>query len=378
MSTTPTHPSPDLAIVAGNKSRWSHAEHRRYGWHHLHQIARYGVSFRARNVMLLNKRVNLRMAQNEALQQLTSLPSFSAMVVIRGSDILCERYAPDFGKDSPHSIQSITKTMMNLLVGQLVERGTLDLSRRVDHYLPQIGTGYAHATLQQVLNMDVVNDYSADLMDPQATYYRYEEAIGWRLPRDPGQQETERGFLKGISSTDTTNRSGVIHYKDSNTAVLGWVVESASGRPLRAFLADIADAAGLEGTLFMTTDRDGVPAIGGGACLTARDLARYAAIVVRRGRGVNGESVGSSAFIDQTLSSGVSMSRPFEAYRYSNHFMVSGRLLGHMGWSGQYAVANLDTGTIGVFFSVIEDQDGADPDYFISVVRMLDALTALA
>jgi len=44
---------------------------------------------------------------------------------------------------------------MNLVVGQLVEQGVLDLSRSIAHYIPEIGSGYAGATLQQVLNMDV-------------------------------------------------------------------------------------------------------------------------------------------------------------------------------------------------------------------------------
>lgn len=87
------------------------------------------MSFRAARVMPLERRMDLRIAELEAVRHYTSLPWFSAMVVIRGQHILFERYAPDFGPDRPHSIQSITKTTMNLVVGQLVERGILDLSR---------------------------------------------------------------------------------------------------------------------------------------------------------------------------------------------------------------------------------------------------------
>lgn len=203
--------------------------------------------------------------------------------------------------------------------------------------------------------MDVVNEYSEDFADPQATHYSHEEAMGWRLPRDPEHEETQRKFIARIPSDDTTNRSGHTQYKDANTDVIGWVAERASSRPLRSFLADIVDAAGLEGAFHITTDREGFPTLDGGACLTARDLARYFSIFVRRGRGVGGESVGSAAFIEQTLLSGVPMTLPYEGIRYSNHTMISGHALGHGGWGGQYAVANLDTGTIGVFFSVIEN-----------------------
>ncbi len=372
-----TVPNADLGIAEGNMSRWSRADRRRRGFHNLHRIARYGCSFRSACVMRLEKRMNLCIAQLESVQRLTSLPWFSAMVVIQGQTIQFERYASDFGADAPHSIQSITKTIMNLVIGQLVERGELDLSRRVADYIPQIGTGYAAATLQQVLNMDVVNDYSEDFTDPQATYYEHEEAMGWRLPRDPTREETEHSFLARVGSADTTNRTGHTQYKDSNTALLGWIAERASGRPLRALLADIVDAAGLEGVFHITTDRTGVPTIEGGACLTARDLARYLALFVRGGRGVGGEAVGSASFIEQSLCSGITMPAPYEGIRYSNHLMVRGRVLGHGGWGGQYALANLETGTIAVFLSVIENEHATNRDYLGPIIRTLESVTCL-
>jgi CubicO group peptidase (beta-lactamase class C family) len=370
-------PNPDLVVVEGNKSCWSHADHRRRGWHHLPLIARYGCTFRARRVLRLEKRMDLDIANCESVRHLTSIPWFSAMVVVKGQQILFERYAADFGPESPHSIQSITKTTLNLIIGQLVEAGVLDLARPVEDYIPEMGSGYARATLQQVLNMDVANDYSEDFADPTAAYYRHEEAMGWRLPQDPENELTERRFLAQITSADTVNRTGHTQYKDANSAVLGWVAERVSGRPLRAFLADIVDAAGLEGSLYITADREGVPTVEGGACVTARDLARYLSLFTREGLGVEGKRVGSTAFMRQTLSSGIPMPPPYESIRYSNHVMVRGNFWGHGGWGGQYALANLETGTIGVFFSVIENQHGSNQgDYAGSVIRMLETVTA--
>lgn len=375
MTPLTTLPNPDLVVVEGNKSRWTHANYRRHGWHNLPRIARYNISLRAARILPLQRCMDLEIAEMDAVRRLTSLPWFSAMVVLRDQRILFERYAPDFGADRPHSIQSITKTLMNLIIGRLVEADVLDLSRTVSHYLPEIGSGYATSTLQQVLNMDVVNDYCEDFSNPLASYYAHEEAMGWRLPSDPSKEETERKFLIRIASADTTNSSRHAHYKDANTAVLAWVAERASGRPLRAFLADIVDAAGLEGVFHITSDREGVPTIEGGASLTARDLARYLALFVRGGRGISGENVGCAAFIKQTLTSGIPLSPPYDALRYSNHTMVSGRSLGHGGWGGQYATANLDTGTIGLFFSVIENEHATNQDYLKPVIQMLESIT---
>lgn len=372
-----TYPNPDLVVLEGNKSHWTHADHRRHGMHHLPRIARYGMSFRAGAVLRLEKRADLRIASLESVRYCTSLPSFSAMVVIRGQNVLFEKYAADFGPRCLHSIQSISKTLMNIVIGRLVEQGRVELSRPIRHYLPEIGSGYADATVQQVLNMDVVNEYSEDFSDPAATYYEHEEAMGWRLPRHPEREDTQRSFLTRIKSTDLANHSGYVQYKDANTDVLGWVAERVSGRPLRSFIADIVDAAGIEDTLHITTDREGFPTLDGGVCLTTRDLARYFSIFARRGRGVDGKMIGSEAFIEQTLRSGVPKPPPFERIRYSNQLMVYDRALVHRGWAGQCAMANLDTATVGVFFSVLETAHANEFSYLDEVVSMLESITGM-
>jgi CubicO group peptidase (beta-lactamase class C family) len=373
-----TVPNPDLARAEGNLSFWSHADNRRYGWHNLHRIARYGMSLRAARVMPLSRCMDLAIADRTDVRELTALPWFSAMVVVRGAEVLFERYAPDFGPSAPHSVQSISKTLMNLVIGRVVTESGLDLSRRIDHYLPDIGSGYASATVQQALDMDLVNDYTEDFADPTCTYYRHEEAMGWRLPGDPAHEITQREFVKQIRSSDTSNPSRQLQYKDANTDVLGWIAERVSNRPLRAFLADIVDAAGLEGALYMTTDRDGVPSIHGGACLTARDLARYFSLFVRRGAGIEGQQIGNAAFLEQTLASGggVPMPEPNSHIRYHNHMMVSGPNLMHGGWGGQFVLANMDTGIVGVFLSVIEDRYAATRSYLWPIMRMLTEIAA--
>jgi CubicO group peptidase (beta-lactamase class C family) len=367
--------NPDLEITEGNKCRWSDPDHRRFGWHHLHRLVRYSSSYRAARVFPLQKCMDLRIAELDAVRDLTSLPWFSGMVVIRGNHVIFERYAADFGPHCPHSVQSISKTLVHLIFGQLVDHGIVDLSREVSGYIPEIGSGYARATVQQVLNMDVVNDYSEDFSDPQATYYAHEVAMGWRLSSQSQPTLNECSFVQTVTSVDTLNRTGQTQYKDTNTVLLGWIAERASGRSLRSYLAEIVDAAGIEDVFYMTTDRDGFPNLEGGVCITARDLARYMSIFVRGGRGISGEMVGSEKFMRQSLTSGLQMPYPFEGIRYSNHLMARGETVGHGGWGGQYVMANLNTGIIGVFFSVLENEYAINRDYLGPVIRMLDTVT---
>lgn len=371
MSGIVSEANPDLVVGEGNKTRWEQPDRRRYGWHNLYRLARYSTSYRAGRVMTLRKRMDLRIADMEAVGRLTSLPWFSAMAVIRDNDVLFERYAPDFGPDCLHSIQSITKTMLNLIIGHLLEDGKIDLERKVAEYLPWIGSGYAGATVQQVLNMDVANEYSEDYADPYTTVYAHTEAFGWRLPADPGHEHSQRSFLATIASQDTTNRTGCVDYKSANTDVLGMIVEAVSGRPMRAYLADIADAAGIEGSLHMATDREGFPVLCGGVCLTARDLARYGSLFVRGGKGIDGRPIGSASFIEGSLRGGIPFPSPRDELRYSNHTFTDGRWLGHGGARGQFMVADLTSGVVAAFFSVLEVNEAFMSDYNVALIKML-------
>ena len=366
--------NPDLEVVAGNKARWNTPEHRRRAFHRLGAVARYSMSARAARVANLEKDVDYSIATRDDVQRLTALPNFSAMVVAKPGRILFEHFASDFSEAQEHSIQSITKTMMHLVIGHLVTTGDIDLAAPIGHYLPDLGSGYQTASVQDVLDMNVVNEYSEDFTDPEAMYYVHEEAMGWRLP-GPGRDELRmRPFLCSIRSDDTRNSTGVANYKDANTDVLAWLAEVVSGRSLREYIAEIVDAAGLAGKFTITTDRGGVPVMDGGGCMTARDLARYGLLLLRRGQGVDGTNVGSAQFLEASLHGGVKFqSRAFPSgdLWYHNQLMTDGRFVGHGGYAGQFLLVDLVSEVVCVFMSVSEERDGLSAGYFPQVVPML-------
>ncbi|MER9643190.1 serine hydrolase [Mesorhizobium sp. M0239] len=367
-------PNPDLAIAADNKPRWELPDYRRYGFHDLYRTARYSLSFRAPSVLPLVKQIDWRIGERPEVARFLAMPHFSAFVVVKGGRILYEAYAPDFGPNRPHSIQSITKTTLNLLLGRCVADGLVDLGRRVSDYLPEIGAGYADATLRDVADMNVANDFSEDLNDPYATWFAMERDAGWRLPPEGEKEGTIRAFLCGVASDDLVNRTGHALYKSTNSEVIGWIVERTSGRPLRDWLIEIVEAAGIEGCFHITCDREGVPLVNGGACLSARDLARYGLLFARKGEGLEGRRVGDAAFIEDTRRN----PGPFlqKSRRYSRQTMTDGTWLGHGGWGGQYMLANPDTGTVVVYFSVLENKSASDGNFSNQLVEMMANLAA--
>ena len=368
-----THPNPDLSVGADLHPRWNSAPHRRQGFHNLHRIARYTQTFRAARVLDLRHATDPTVPARDDVRRLTASPWFSAMAVIEGDRLLYETYAPDFRPDQPHAIMSISKMSANLILGRLWGEGLLDLDAPLGDSLPWIGPGYRDARVQDILDMNVHNAFNEDYTDPQTTVFQHEVAMGMRLPEgaEPRMADLLAAIGLAPGAQDTLNRSGASLYKSANTDVLMLAAEARGGRPLRDWLADLADAAGIEGALHMGTDRAGRPIFSGGICLTARDLCRYGALFARMGQGADGRAFGSAAFLDRTLAGGVPMPAPRAHLRYSNQTNTDGTWIGHGGYGGQYLVANPQTGRVACFLSVLQDAHGFDPDWYPPIISML-------
>lgn len=354
-------PNSDLVVADDDMPHWNNADFRRRGFHNLHTTMRYAMSLRAPRVLRLRKDIDWTIGARPEVARYLATPHFSAFVVVRDDRILYEAYAPDFGADRPHPIMSITKTTLNLMVGRAVADGLINLDEKVSTYLPEVGTGYAEATVKATLDMNVANDFTEGVTEDTGDSYVYsamDVANGWRLPDKGEKEKTTRSFAGGITSSDIVNHTGHALYKSTNSDILGWIVERASGRPLRDWLIEIVEAAGIEGCFHITSDREGVPLVCGGACLTARDLARYGLLFARKGEGVDGRRVGDANFIEETRRNpGLPMPKPRDFMFYSRHMVTDGTFISHGGWGGQYLLINPDTGTVVVYFSALENRD---------------------
>lgn len=372
---TESYTNPDLEVVANNMQRWNTPEHRRQGFRNLYRINRYGLTLRSDQVLKLDKNIDYRIGELPEVQALTGSEIFCGMAVARDQELLYEKYADDFAPDQPHTIMSISKTTVNLIVGKLVSEGKIDLSKKVVDYLPEIGSGYAEATLQQVMDMDVINDYSEDYCDPASSSFTHETTLGWRLQGDNltvGQRE----FLPTITSADVSNNTGHPDYKSANTDIMAWIAEIVGERPIRDWLIDITEAAGFEQAMYVSTDRSGMPVLDGGINLTLRDLTRYGLLFSRFGAGVAGRQVGLPEFIKHSRQrASLEYPEPRRGMYYSNQLYTNKRWIGHGGWGGQFMLVNLETGIVCSFFSVLENSGAHNVDYSTAMVSMLEKVS---
>ena len=375
--------NPDLSVEKGNMGNWYLPHNRRQSYHNLNSIYRYGLTFRSARVMALTPMEDKRIADLDLVRELTENKCFSALCVVREGKILFEKYARDFGPDHGHSIQSVTKTLINLMAGKLVGEGRLNLNSQILDYFPELREGYGGNTVQDALDMRVINDYSEKFDDPESLVYSHESSCGWRIPEDVDSHESTLEFLAKIGRTEKNPNREVVNYKSANSEVLALIIQKVGGIPLRNLLADIIDAAGIEGQFSISCDRFGFPTMSGGGHISARDLCRYGSIFTRGGTGVGGERLCQKEWIDSTLKRGARWeSSNYEGleedriYRYSNHTDTDGRAISHAGHCGQYLYADTKSKIVVAYFSVSADPFGIC-DYYPALWQMLQKVTRI-
>ncbi|RVU38618.1 class C beta-lactamase-related serine hydrolase [Hwanghaeella grinnelliae] len=370
-----TFPNPDLVVGDDHKQQWMRAAFRRNGFHNADRLFRRARSFRAARVLALEESYCPKLMGLDATRRLSEQPYLSALVVARGNEILLEVRAPDFPVSQTHSIQSVTKLHIHLMVGWLIAEGRIDPTLPVSRVLPDIGDGYRHVTVQDLLDMQVVNDFSEDYSDPNADCYREEVALGWRLPP---QGESESGlsdFAHGIGGAGVRAGDGVVHYKSVNTDVLTLICSQVSPVPLEQLIEAVVSAAGYEGAFHISISPDGYPAFSGGGCLTARDAVRLGLLFARWGAGPDGSTMFNGAFLRKSIErSAPRFKPPRQHVRYSNHLMTNGVWVGHAGYGGQFVMADPNRGVAAAFLSVLDNESGYDERYMENVVRDLDTV----
>ncbi len=373
--------NPQLEVGPDNLARWNRAQNRRHAFRNIYRVNRRCLGLRSAHVLPLRDRHQPAIAERNDVVRLTALPSFSAMVVAQGGDVLCEIHAADCGPDTLHSMQSITKTHLNLVFGRLVAAGQVDLSEKVETWIPEVGSGYRGSTLQQVLDMNVPlafdEDYAAPWTPPPGPgerrgYGQEEVAMGWRLP-PPGTDEFGvRDFALTLEKDMDDIPGNRARYASPNTDLAGWIAECASGSSLCDLISTNIESAGLEGVFFVSLDCTFVPVLSGGGAMTVRDMARYGLLFARKGDGVMGERAGDARFIEQTRTrKGAPFVGSWPGLSYSNHMFTDGTWIGHGGYAGQFLMVRPDKEAAAAWFSVADSLHGDADDHFDRVVAML-------
>lgn len=205
------------------------------------------------------------------------------LIVLRGNEIVFERYVGEFSASTTHIVMSISKSFCGMLAGVLAATGDLDLDAQARRYVPELdGTSFGASTVQQLLDMTAAPHYDMSYLDPTAEVHAGDRAAGWRR-RLPEDTVGTRAFLTGLRGEGS--HGSAFQYCSGTTDVLAWVLERAGGSGYRELMArHIWSRIGAEADAFITVDDHGTPYACAGMGMRLRDLARFGRLVLDAGQ----------------------------------------------------------------------------------------------
>jgi CubicO group peptidase (beta-lactamase class C family) len=104
-------------------------------------------------------------------------------VAYRGS-MVAEEYLDGLGAQTRHLMFSVSKSLVAAVVGALHGVGAIAIDAPVTAYVPALAnSGYAGATVRQLLDMRSGIAFSENYLDPAAEIHVLEQAIGWQPKR---------------------------------------------------------------------------------------------------------------------------------------------------------------------------------------------------
>jgi CubicO group peptidase (beta-lactamase class C family) len=237
----------------------------------------------------------------EAFLRATDTDGF---VMMHDRRIIYEFYDNGMGPDTSHIFMSVSKSVLGLLCGILVERGVLKPDDLITRWVPEVGaTAYAAATVRDVLDMRVGVFFDEDYLATAGPIIEYRKAQNWD-PLAPGERPGDlRSFFASLVDKDGPHQ-GHFHYVSPNTDLMGWVIERASGRRFADLVSELLwKPMGASCSAYITVDRLGAPRCAGGFCATTRDLARLGLLIGEGGRHA-GKQIIPSWWIDDILNAG--------------------------------------------------------------------------
>lgn len=275
-----------------------------------------------------------------------------AFLVVHEGQLIMQWYAAPDRAALPQALMSLTKSFVGALAGILMHQGRLDPDALATAYVPELERGgYAPATVRDLLDMRTGDDYRETYGDPQAEV----ELLGRALSDPPSAPDLRTQMA---TMARPARHAGPFSYRSFDTLALGWVLERAGGASMPQLLAQhLLHPLGIEQPGSLGVDQSGWGNHAGGLALTARDLARFAQMLLDGGS-VGSRDVIPAAFIRDTRHGDATSQAAFQASAgaaqgatsaprgiYRNQFWVpeqgARRLLG-LGIYGQLLLADAD------------------------------------
>ena len=227
-----------------------------------------------------------------------------AVVVLHKDKLVHETYRNGMTWQDPHILMSVSKSMLGLVAGTLVERGELAENDLVTKHVPELAnTAYAGAKVRDLLDMRAGILFEEDYLATDGPIIDYRFAANWNpVPKDHVASDL-RSFMSLLTRSDGPH-GGRFHYVSPNTDLLAWVFERATGIRYAELVSErLWRPLGAEAAGYITVDRIGGARAAGGKCMLARDLARVGMMMANGGQR-DGKQVVPASWLEDIIKNG--------------------------------------------------------------------------
>lgn len=207
------------------------------------------------------------------------------ILVLKDGEILVEGYFGALAPQRPHAMFSMTKSVVGIIAAILENKGTVDLSKPVSFYVPDLaGSGYGEESLRRLMDMRDGTNYTETYADINSTVQVSDCSAGFYGGKacPENYPETVYEVLESVGRDEST--ANLFNYKSGNTDAVAWALEVASGKKLSTLIEEnLWTTMGAEHNASITVDKGGFEYANGGMSATLRDMGRFGQLVLENG-----------------------------------------------------------------------------------------------
>lgn len=235
---------------------------------------------------------------NHIEQQKLCIHSF---MLIRHGEILAEGYYPPFKSDTLHRMYSTSKTFVAIAVGLLIDEGKLSLTDKIIDFFPEYCPDNIHPYVADMNIRDLL------MMATPFSYNTYTRG--------------DKNWVWTFLNAEPSHPAGTLYsYDTSGTVMLNGIVEKVSGMELMDYMRPkIFDHIGISESAHAIQRPEGGAWGGSGVLCSTHDLAKFALLLLNKGRH-NGKQLISESYITEATSAQIdnqlSSSNPEFHYGY--------------------------------------------------------------
>ncbi len=221
--------------------------------------------------------------------------STTALVVIKGEELLFEDYYQGTTPLDKRISWSMAKSFLSALFGIAVKEGYIkDLNAPVTDYVPSLaGSGYDGISIKNVLQMSSGVYFDEDYGDFNSDINRFGRVMALGGSFDE--------FAASLNQDPEREQGTFMHYVSIDTHVIGMVLRAATDKTIMEYMQEkLWSKLGSEQDAFYITDSTGEPMVLGGLNMISRDYGRMGMLYRDHGQ-YNGEQIVPAKWIEDSI-----------------------------------------------------------------------------